>query len=408
MDLSDGHSLASVGGMLLCVDDGVLLKVDTDDWSTQALGAVGAEPLSYAEAGGSVWVLSRGFRGSIANGRLGLWGLEPPPPPSVTVAAGQLPAGRYQVALTAEATAANGALIESGARATTTVELGAPGALLVEPMGLDVATEQVNLYCSEPNGRELYFVSTVFPDGAPWRIEQVPPTVALLECLGERPPPLGQIVRAFKGRLLVAAAAALYWSQPLAYHGFRWQSDVQLFSDEIVLLEPTFDGFYVATADRLWWVGGDDPETWRPLLLGQEMVPAGAAVRVPGSALPALETMAPVLVWASERGFVAGLPGGQVRWLTDGRLALPGHGQASLAFREQDGLRQVVLSLREPRAGGMQSRLGASDAAVCEVIKATAPTHEALLVDDGSGGVEPLQVNDGAGGAVPLQVLLED
>jgi hypothetical protein len=433
MDLSDGHSLASVGGLLLCVDDGALLRVDTEDWSTQVLGQVGGEPLSYAEAGGAVWVLSAGFRGALVGGALSFWGLEPPAPPVLSATAGQLPAGRYQVALTVEATAANGALVESGARAVSTLTLEAPGAIEVTAAGLDANAELVNLYCSEPNGRELYFVGALPVDAAPWRIEQVAQTTDLLDGLGEYPPPLGQIVRAYRGRLLVASGAALYWSGPLAYHRFRLRRDVQLFADELVLLEPTLDGFYAATKDRLWWVGGDDPETWQSLLLGQEMVPAGAAVRVPGSALPALETASPVLVWATERGFVAGLPGAQLRWLTDGRVALPGHGKASLAFREQDGLRQVVLSLCEPRPGGGQAQLAstdvascevikasaalpapralesvaASDAAACEVIQAPAAGYEWLMVSDGAGGFEQLMVSDGAGGFEPLAVLEE-
>ncbi|MGB5834137.1 MAG: hypothetical protein WBG92_19420, partial [Thiohalocapsa sp.] len=65
---------------------------------------------------------------------------------------------------------------------------------------------------------------------------------------------------------------------------------------------------------------------------------------------------------------VAGLPGGQLRYLTDGRVAMPDYGKASLAFREENGLRQVLLSLREQRGG---SRLASTDTAECEVIKAS-------------------------------------
>lgn len=400
LTLDNGHSLASVGGMLLCVDDGALLRVDPDDWSTQLLASVGDAPLSFCDTGGSVYFLSATTRGRLVNGRARPWGLEPPASPLVARVDGQLPAGRYQVAITVEADG-----LESGSRRATTIELATPGALQVTPGSLDPDAELVNLYCSDTNGRELYHVGAYSAAAAPWVISQVGVSTDLLDGFNVYPPPYGQRVRLFKGRLLVAAGAALYWSEPLAFHRFRVDRDLQLRDEAIALLEPTLDGFYLATRSALWWVGGDDPETWQPVELAREQVPLGDALRVPGSALPALETSAPVLLWATARGFMAGLPGGQVRALTDGRVVMPAHGSATLAYREEDGLRQVLLALRESQAGG--SRLASTDTATCEVIKASQVTHEQLLVADGAGGFEPLLVDDGAGGTEPMFVLKE-
>jgi hypothetical protein len=128
-------------------------------------------------------------------------------------------------------------------------------------------------------------------------------------------------------------------------------------------------GFYLAVAngDTLW-VAGDDPATWKPTIVDTAAVAEGMALVLPARKLPWLQMDSdlPVAVWATADGPAVGLPGGTVRHPTDGRVAMDTNAKATLAYREQDGLRQVLLSLRDKTAN---SQLGMADHATVTVIK---------------------------------------
>lgn len=359
---TDAHSLFAAGNRLLVVEAGELLDVDFQQWTYSTLGWVGEDRLSYWEEAGEIWFASASARGRVGVNSLLPWGIETPAPPQLAVGSGSLPAGKYQVAITLEYDK-----LESGAwPRTSTIEVPANSSIQVMPNGWDLVADTINVYLSEPNGKELYFAKDFSP--APTlTVDGLPATTSYLDLLGIFPPPHGRIVRGFKGRMFVAVGEVVYWSQPLAYHHFKLATDLQLFEAEVRMLEPAVDGFYVGLADQVLWVGGDDPSNWTPRVVSRGVVPGLKALRVPGSALPKLQFQGEVLVWATDRGFVAGLPGGQIANLTDGSVVLSPHNEATLAFREENGIRQVLLAMRD-KAG--QSRFAATDRAECTVIKA--------------------------------------
>jgi hypothetical protein len=173
--------------------------------------------------------------------------------------------------------------------------------------------------------------------------------------------------------MLIASGSALYWSQPLAYHHFRIQTDVQLFPERIVLLAALDSGFFIATGSRTYWVSGDEPDQWQPRVVDTRPVAEGEPLRVSAHKLPKLQSEGEVLVWATSDGFVAGLADGTVQHLTDGRLAVDAFKQSALAFREVDGLRQILLSLQTKES---ETRFGATDRVTCRVIRANESTGE--------------------------------
>lgn len=357
--LTDAHSAFAIGGRILLVDDGALQWVDPHGLTTQPLvTGLGTHEVSYAALGGEVYWSNGSQCGRVSGDEATFWGLTPCGPPTLALTTGSLRAGRYLVATTVTV---NG--IESGSRGATAIDVPDQGGILVTPTDVDPWAEALQLYCSDPDHSDLFWVK----EGSAL-IDQVGVSTDLLDGLGASPPPPGQLVRAFNGRLLVASGATLYWSEPLAPHRFRLDTDFQMFTAPIVLLEPMPDGFYVAVEQGpTWWVGGDDPANWRPREISARPVCGGSALRLPGNKLPWAQTTEIVAIWGTADGWACGLPGGVVQYPTEGRLAMDPSAKATLAYREEDGLRQILMSLREQTGA---SRLGASDRTSATIIKA--------------------------------------
>jgi hypothetical protein len=273
-----------------------------------------------------------------------------------------MPAGQYMVALTCEADG-----IESGARYAETITLTETAGIAISQITSNIYAQYINIYVTSTNGKDLYWAKRISV-ATTATVADLPESTDVLDSMHFYPPPQGaRIVRLFKGRLLVVAGKALYWSQPLAPHWFDLSKDVQLFAEEPRLVETVADGFYLAEGDRTWWVAGDDPSTWQPTLVDNTPVCSGRALRLPGRKIPALETTAMVVVWVTASGPVVGLPGGLVAHLTDRTLAINPNQNATLSYREENGLSQILMNLKDKTAS---SGFGATDRATCTVTKA--------------------------------------
>ena len=58
-----------------------------------------------------------------------------------------------------------------------------------------------------------------------------------------------------------------------------------------------------------------------------------------------------------------GLPGGEIRQLTQDRLAVPDFSSGAILAREKEGMRHLVSVLKQPG----ENALGASDSVVAEI-----------------------------------------
>lgn len=368
LTLTSGHSIVAADGMLLLADNGSLKRVYPASTAAGTLAVtlvsgLSGNPVSFAEAGGQIYWCDSQAKGRVSVGASTFWGLEPPGPPTLTATTGNLPAGQYMVALTCES--ASG--VESGARPPTVISLPTGGGIAVSGITHDAYAAYVNVYVSSTNGRDVFWADRVAATVTTYTVASMAESADPLTSIGMFGPPVGaHRVASHGGWLLVAAGSTLYWSQPLAYHLFRLATDVQLFADEIVLLESSDGGFYVAEGEQTWWVGGDDPETWSPRVVDTSRVSAGTALRIPGSKIPALETAALVLVWMTEAGPVAGLPEGRIVHLTENMVSIPYGARASLAYREERGLAQVLMQLQQPAEA---SGFATSDRCTADVVK---------------------------------------
>jgi hypothetical protein len=358
LDLVDGHSGMSIAGIRLHVSDGDLVQVQPGGTPVVLVSGVGSGRVQAIEVAGQVWWTNGSRCGRLVNLVAQPWGLAQPTPPMVSVVPGSMATGTYLVAITTE----NADELESGAHAAVPITLAQDGAIRLE--GLPSDQPWINIYASGCNGRDLFWAARI-PAQASFTLTQVDVSTDLLDSVGLCPPPPGQALTAFAGRILVAAGSALYWSQPVSYHHFRLATDVQLFAQRIDLLAALPDGFYVRAGTETVWIQGDDPETWSRRVV-DDRPGAEGVLYVPARKFPQLQADGLVPMWVSADGPVAGLPGGRLMHLTDGRLAVDTYAEATLAYREENGLRQLLMSLRDKTAG---TRLGATDLATCSVVR---------------------------------------
>ena len=369
LPMTNAHSLYESGDQLYLNNNGALTRVDPSsalpNTKVLATGLNIHADVSYAEAGGQVFWCNGHERGCIANDAWAFWGIEPPQPPVLTATAnGGLLPGKYMVALTSST--ADGA--ESGARVSSLITLTQTGGILVGVITPDPNAAYVDIYVSTLNGDELFWVRQEEASIGEVEIQAIGNSRDPLREMGCYPPPPGaHMVQLYRGRLLVAAGDTLYWSQPLAYHLFKVKEDLQMFPNPIVMMVALNDGFYVSDGEVTYWVSGDDPENWTPTEIDDYKVLAGEALVLPGRKFPALKTSDEVAVWASEKGPVVGLSTGQVVHLTEHDVAVQPHKKASLVFREEAGLRQLMMSMHG-KAG--VNTFGLGDTATATVIKA--------------------------------------
>ena len=361
LTLINAHSGMAEGAQAFVVNDRALsrLGLRSDPPTAEALVSGIVREVSYTEAEGMIWWVSGPQRGVLTGAGNSRWGIEATNPPSLSVGAGQLRAGGYLVAL--EAVDLDG--LASGVLEYAQISLPAGGGILVTPVGIDSQAATLRVYCSDADGEDPYFVKEV-PVG-PVLIDQVERTNLICKSLGLHAPPAGELVSYHNGRWLIASGAMLYWSMPGAPHHFRVELDAMEFPYAIQMLAPQIDGFYVGTTTRTFWVAGSRPEDWRRTTVDSSAVAFGDPKRVQGHKLPWLQFDGLVPVWMTANGPAFGLPAGVIRLPTSGRVAIDGYDKAALAFREQNGLRQILMGLRDKSA---TDRYGVSDTMIAERI----------------------------------------
>jgi len=359
-DLTDGRALASFSKKMLCVSGDTLFDALPNNTLVPiASGLPTKETVMWTEYGGSIWWGCGGVRGSIRGSSSWVWGLPTPKILSVQATSGQLKPGRYMVSVTVEKDG-----LESGAPAPHLIELTSQGGIAVQ-ISSDINADVTNLYCTDADEKTLYFAASSYA-GSSNVIETVM-TTDPLEFLSCNEPPIGSIVAGFNGRLLISSYNILYWSLPGAYHHWRTGIDLQMFPERITMIAPLGKGFFVGTEQMVYWVQGDDPENWSPVDVDQKPALDSQPLYLEGRKIPEIQTTDIVCLWASNDGLVVGFPNGSTKHLTDGVISTSRYKYATIAYREDRSLRQILLGLREETS---TSNFGTSDTATCRIVRA--------------------------------------
>ena len=337
------HSLWSDGTDAFYAD-GADLKRFTGE--VIATGLAYGRPVSFCKAptGDAIW--TDGVRLE-AVGKGAVAAPTPNPAPIVTAGTGgALHAGYYQVSITAVASDGR----ESGSTWPIQVQVQDSGR--IEVSGLPGTL--VNIYVSPLNGDALYLTAST--TASSYIIPVMGTQGAQCTTMNLRPLPAGRFVREYHGRLLVADASGLYYSEPWAYGLYNpLRGYIPLAG--ITLLEPGQTGVYVATAHKTYWLSGLDVDQVERVA---ELLPYGA---VEGSATR-IENSNDI-AWFSSRGLVIGTQDGQAKNVQEDAVAVEPAATGATLFREQDGMRQLVSSL----AGAQTSRAAADSFMTMEVVR---------------------------------------
>ena len=361
------HSLWSNGQATLFVEDGTLKTLDTDSWQATSVrtGMTRFGKVAYQDVLGDVYYTDGNQTGVYTTeGVDTVMGIPTPPTKPVLVSgSGILPAGWYGVVFTAVDDAGR----ESGSTFTESIELTSPGSITVSgiPGALNGAS-WVAIYVTQPGGDIFYKHGEVALGTTSYSIQTLPHG-AQLRTQYLQPMPPGHMLMLHQQRLYVATENVIYYSEPYQYGLTHITRNFIQMPGRITLMVSVEDGFFVSCKDdQTYFISGRNPDESAVRTMADYAAIEGTAVNVPRETF--LEgSGGQVWMWASPKGICAGLQGGSMRNLTEGKYAVR-DGEAGIAmFVQRNGLNQMlsVIHANDNPAATIYT----SDVAVAEVVR---------------------------------------
>lgn len=337
LPLSNPVGLWSLVGRLFFQDGDTLYEFISDAVQTPVVDGL-VRRIVMIEHAGSLWG-SDGTKNFVINGdTVSTWGLAVPTI-TVGVTDGALPIGRYLVQGSWSDALGN----EGGVSDLSAVTLTSVKAITVTATPPANATH-LNVYCSAAEQDSTSFVAKV-------PIASLPYSITAL--VSEADPPVTEQMtgpwsgieglvsfRAFlffwRGSIMVHSEA----QEPHLFHG----DSIWPFTSEIRAAEALTDGLWIATAQGLWWVSGEDPASIVPAQKTFSPCYKGSTC-VQGQRLPALKEDDAIALFVTANGLVAGLPGGKIVNLTSGTYQFGTPDRVSICCSERNKLRQLHVAM---------------------------------------------------------------
>lgn len=330
------YGLFAANGSLFLLQDGTATDLGV---------SVGLGPVAYAELDGVVYWSDGVSTGTVADGIVGRWGLSVPATPTVqSYANGGLPLAEYGVTLTVVA--------DNGE------ESGAPqSAIVVAQYGIQItglaslpSGWSYRLYVTHPDGLDPHEYADI-PAGVSSFIISSPPSGDIVRTQFAEPPPVARHLCAYHGRVYMASGNVLWHTSDESPRLYRPMLDFRLFPENITMLQAREDGIFVGTDKRTYFLSGNDATQQRQILAHPKGAIEGAQALLPpeffGGAGVGEIGFAPA--WRDAIGVLCiGRSGGQVQQIARDRVAAGGHRQGAMAWREFDGLMQVLSTLWAP------------------------------------------------------------
>ena len=337
----------------LFTESGVLKRFNNDNSST-ALCSLTGQRVTYHYLNGVIYLSDGLETKKIVNGLIYNWGLPTPSNVVLYGIPGEYSAGVYLGAVSF--VDANG--VESGASQIATVSLNANCGVVFSnlPTTTDTQVAFLRLYLSTPNGAELYHIADVAIGTTSYAINVGRYDDGnLLDLAHVYPPPAGDIIRSYKGRMYVASGPYVSYSDPFEPDHFRADNTL-LFSIDIKIMEPVENGIFFATDKKTFYYGGVPDDGFQIV----EVLPFGAIFGT-GISLPNQEGV----MWQSQRGLIMGANDGSVKNLQEENVATESGTSGAMLVRRQDGIKQAIAVINNPQA----SSLAASSFIEAEIIR---------------------------------------
>jgi len=309
------HSIWSDGTVCFFAQGATLYRLLPDDSTETIRTDLSGEPLSYHEVAGTVYY-SDGTIAGMYSESLGSqdWGVREPTPLDVTVISGELPAGTYSY--TATYTDRTGR--EGGAVAFGTMLLTEQGGLQFALPELDDETA-ITIYVTPTNGDTYYELTTVTGGSAALYVDQNS-LILPLYTAHKMKPRAGGIVSNYRGHMLIASGAWIFYSDPYHHHLFD-NLNYLPFDSEVTIVAPVADGIFVATRNKTYFLAGSSPKDFILRTVAKHGAIKGTLTYVESSDIGGLEKIPshPMAIWSSEAGICAGGNEGLFINLTESR-----------------------------------------------------------------------------------------
>lgn len=349
------HSLWSCEYATLYVAAGDLMLVSADMTASVLRAGVGEAEMFYTEVNGTIYYSNRQVTGTVTNGVGAPWGLAVPPAPvAAPMTAGGLAAGAYMVALTYKDAAGR----ESGASPTTLVQVAEGGGISIS--GILANDYVVRVYVTPANGEALYWAHDL-PTGTAFSYVGTHTPGKLLATQHMTPMEPCTHLEYYNGRIYGAVGNALLATQAMNYDLMRPATDYLLMPTTLTMNKAVVGGLYLGDDHGVTFMAGGDIGSFSPRTVdGLAPIP-GSAMKVEGALF---EQPGDGVVWLTQRGWVFGGAGGQIKRLTESQMALPKYDRAAGLYREHDGMRQLLTFVK----GGGEAA-GASDSYDVEIVR---------------------------------------
>lgn len=256
-------------------------------------------------------------------------GLTPPGRDTGSTITGNLGGGRYSY--TWSFVAADGR--ESGAPLPTTVELPANSGLSFS-FSAGLAR---NLWITECDGEVLYLAATVAAGETTLDYRAASPYTSIpLDVLLKVPPSPWRDIDWYRASLIFAVEDRIEWTEPFNYELRDEAKGYMLFGERVNLVAGLQGGFYVGTETAHWWLEGNDMGSLALTQVADYGAINGTKVHINGAVVGTGESTERIPLWATERGFVMGLPGGSLRNAHENKVDFPGGTTGTALYRNAD------------------------------------------------------------------------
>ena len=315
-----------------------LMRFNADNTATEIYSGVVGEYAAYEYFAGTVYfsdgIISKKI---LSSGDVANWGRLPPPPPAVEAVPGSLPPGTYLVAITE----VDSAGAEHGASETTQIQFNVASGIRV--YGLPPG-KIVRVYVSTTNGTTLFaagqttaasydVTTTAYASGRPLTTQFM-----------SGPPP-GRIIREYNGRMYVADGPTVWYTEPYSPELVSTAGGFLQFAADVTVMEPGENGMWIVS-DKTEFYAGSSPLEFRP-----RTVLDYGAIYGTSQVLPQTKDA----LWYSTRGVVMGAKTGQATNLQEANVATDSGTTGAALVREQDGARQMIVSVRDPSVSPLAS-----------------------------------------------------
>lgn len=361
---SDCHSLWSDGKICLYREGSYLKRLnDSLQGSTTLRSDIqGSLSMAYLSVDNKVYYSDGNISGVIENGVSRSWGLPvPSTSPVLSSIPGGLLSGTYQVVYTYVRNDGQ----ESGACETSVLAVTANQGLRITGITAsdDSTVTKINVYITRRDS-EIFYKAYTLSNTSGQTIDYLSEdslSGAMLKTQFLSPPPAGQILEYYNGRILIGSFDAVWYTEPFKYELCDLSNGYIQLDSDVTLVGAVDDGIYFGTNNEISFAHGDQPKS----LKWEEKANYGAIFGTMQKLLrPDVgnnEAMQTLIVFASVRGICIGGKGGEmINKSRDTYLYEPAYSGAGFV-RKARGTDQYLFTLQGEDRDRQEMNLGYGD-----------------------------------------------